>query len=517
MTSQDEYGSISIRQTPANVYKELSEPSQPPNQNSLMVDMDTAIERLGMGRFQREILFAAGLCFAADAMEVLLLSFLSVILQAKWNLSETQMNTIISVVFAGAMVGTLILSPLGDIIGRRPVFTFTAAIISIFGVGTAFCTSYEWLLFARFMVGFGVGGLTVPFDTLAELVPTSKRGTNLLEIEFFWTAGTLLVPIIARITLGDAQNEGSWQLFVFLCAIPCIFSTILGLIFVPESPRWLMTKGKPGEALRILRVAASRNSLDPLIAFPEGTQLVHKDGGAVDSGTIWDLFAPKWLKITILLWGTWAGLAFLYYGVIIAVSIVFTTHLDNDEDQDNNKGLYEFDYNAIFISASSEIFGLVIVLFTIDRFGRIPTQTVSYLVGGIACLALGILASVDSSRWILLIMAFVSRMAMMGASCTTWVSTSEILSTEIRTTGHGTANAVARLGGFVCPYIISDHTGLTFIGIIIFAVSVLTANIAWQLPETTGRAMGEGRALDIHKPEKQNSTTTSVGTPHQML
>mmetsp|Transcript_21185 Transcript_21185/g.52095 ORF Transcript_21185/g.52095 Transcript_21185/m.52095 type:complete len:170 (-) Transcript_21185:7148-7657(-) len=132
----------------------------------LTMDMDEAIERLGHGRFQKDILLAAGLCFAADAMEVLLLSFLSMVLKAEWGLTDYQENTVISIVFAGAAIGTLILSPLADIVGRRRIFAFTAATISVFGILTAFCSTYEWLLFARFMVGFGVGGLTVPVSSI---------------------------------------------------------------------------------------------------------------------------------------------------------------------------------------------------------------------------------------------------------------------------------------------------------------------------------------------------------------
>lgn len=108
-------------------------------------------------------------------MEVLFLSFLSVILTVEWGLEQHQNDTLISVVFLGALSGTLILNPLGDRFGRRPVFWVTAAIISIFGVGTALCTTYEALLFARFMVGFGLGGLVVPFDTLAEFLPSKYR------------------------------------------------------------------------------------------------------------------------------------------------------------------------------------------------------------------------------------------------------------------------------------------------------------------------------------------------------
>jgi MFS family permease len=489
----------------------FQEPIKPKNKDfSLILDIDDAIERLGMGRFQIEILVAAGLCFASDAMEVLLLSFLAVILRVEWDLTERETDTIISVVFAGAFIGTLILGPLGDIIGRKPVFSVTAAIIAVFGLGTALVPNYKWLLFARFMVGFGVGGLTVPFDTLAEFVPTSNRGRSLLYIEFFWTAGTLLVPALAWWALGEERGGGSWQFFVVLCAIPCVFSTILGLVYVPESPRWLLTQGKPDKALRILRAAAQRNGKDPFEAFPDGIQLVQNT--VHDSESVWDLFSPKWFRTTMLLWGAWFGLQFLYYGVIIAVSLVFSVH---DVDA-NGEGGYAFDYSAIFISASSEILGLVLVILTVDNCGRITTQTITYLGGGLSCLMLGFMAYAEAPRGTLLFLAFVARMFMMGATCTTWVSTTEILSTGNRATGHSAANAIGRMGGFFAPYIITEGNSIRVIGVVMFIVSVLTAMISWQLPETQGKAMGEAN-LDEDVPAPEKKKLPAPQAPYQML
>jgi len=80
-------------------------------------------------------------------MEVLLLSFLTVILQAEWNMTEAQTNSIVSSVFIGALAGTLTLGPLGDKIGRKPVFTVTAAIICLFGLLTAACNTVRSLKF----------------------------------------------------------------------------------------------------------------------------------------------------------------------------------------------------------------------------------------------------------------------------------------------------------------------------------------------------------------------------------
>ena len=461
------------------------------------LSIDDAIERLGMGKFQRNILWAAGFCFAADSMEILLLSFLTVVWQAEFNLSDTQASTISFSVFMGALLGSLILGTLGDIIGRRPVFSLAACIISIFGLCTALTNSYPALLAVRFFVGFGVGGLTVPFDTLSEFLPTSHRGVNLLNIEYFWTGGSLLVPIFAYLSLGD-NSSGSWQVFVVLCAIPCVISSILGMIVVTESPRWLCARQRSQEALAILRNAARINGHEPFIVFPEGTVLVTRE----EHSTICDLFSPQWKWISLRLWGAWCGFAFIYYGTILAITLIFSSN--SYEAQQN--GTYHFDYTAIFASSSAELVGLTLVIFTVDTIGRIPSQVICYVCGGLSVFLMCVFASMKAHRGILLSFSFLSRLFMMGATCLTWVSTSEILSTEIRTTGHAAANAIARIGGSLSPYIISERTSLLEIGIVMFCISLVTARFTSKLPETMGVAMGADAKTKENTPTVHSET-----------
>mmetsp|Transcript_18620 Transcript_18620/g.30870 ORF Transcript_18620/g.30870 Transcript_18620/m.30870 type:complete len:498 (+) Transcript_18620:74-1567(+) len=461
-----------------------SPPPAPPGE----ISIDDAIEKLGYGRFQIRVMIAAGLCFAADAMEVLLLSFLSVVLQALWELTAAQTALLTSIVFLGQFLGTLVLGPLGDRIGRRPVFLLAAVIITIFGVATAFCNTFGALVVVRMLVGFGVGGLTVAFDTLAELLPVHARGRDLLFIDYFWTLGTLLVPVAAYVTLGEEtnanhDNENGWRYFVVLCALPCFISVIMGAWLVPESPRWLLTQNKADEALAILRKGAVANRLDPYAVFPEGTTLKLEEP---EASTMLDLFTPTWRWITIPMWVTWAGFAFLYYGTILATTSFFSEAPVDSEVSD----AYTFDYGAIFVAGSAEIFGTTFAILTVDTWGRRPVQVISYTLGGICIIILGVFAKDDSLRSAMITFAFFARLFMMAGNITTWVATAEILTTEIRTTGHSCANAMARLGGFAAPYLVSEARDPLTIGGIMFGVAMVTAFTASRLPETKGKVLG---------------------------
>jgi len=314
----------------------------------------------------------------------------------------------------------------------------------------------------------------VPFDILAEFLPDTIRGKYLLLIEYFWTAGSIITPIVASLTI---RNGGSWKLFVIICAIPCLISVVAGVIFVPESPRWLISKGRDSEALEILRSAAEMNGKDPHTIFPPGTRLLVQNEEVTSE--LSDLLKPKWRKLTLTLWVVWAGFAFSYYGTIMTVTIVFGK--DDDED--------DFDYGAIFSSSCSEIVGVAVAICLIDKIGRIPTQVGSYFLGGI-CVFLMCFYANEAGRNSLLVISFAARAFEMIGNCVTWVSTAELLSTEIRSTGHSAANAVARLGAFCSPYVVY-HLNLRHLGILMLIIHFITVIAASRLPETKGKHLGK--------------------------
>merc|ERR1712137_973748 len=126
-------------------------------------------------------------------------------------------------------------------------------------------------MFMRFAVGFGLGGTTVPFYTLAEFVPHQYRAQALLKLALAWSLGSFMVPVFAAATI-DQSNK--WPILLILCSLPSCFSFCFGLVVVPESPWWLRDKGQNDHALSVLRNVAVINEQDPGAVCPGSSHLI---------------------------------------------------------------------------------------------------------------------------------------------------------------------------------------------------------------------------------------------------
>lgn len=196
----------------------------------------------------------------------------------------------------------------------------------------------------------------------------------------------------------------------------------------------------------------------------------------------------------------WATYCFAFYGSILTVTRVFDTGEDGaDED---------FDYSAIFLSSAAELIGTTLAIRLIDTIGRIKTLVGSCIIGGIGVFAL-CLTDEKVVRWVQICCALVARAAQMSMACVAWISTAELLSTEILSTGHSAVNACARFGAFFSPFLVDGNNSLAFVGTVLLIVHLITAISGSTLLETKGIAMGkavlleevrsQGNAEDYHK------------------
>ncbi len=126
--------------------------------------MDDAVTSLGFGKMQYKLIFVAAFVEASDAMEALLLTYLSFGLDCEknWRSSSfelVQQKSILStVVFVGMLFGAMLWGILGDKCGRKPTLTMTAVMLSFFGILSAFTQSFYALVLCRFLVGIGENG-----------------------------------------------------------------------------------------------------------------------------------------------------------------------------------------------------------------------------------------------------------------------------------------------------------------------------------------------------------------------
>jgi MFS family permease len=195
----------------------------------------------------------------SDSIEVSLLSFLSLSVAAEWNLSTPQLASITAIVFAGSLLGACaVWGPIADRYGRRTAFLLGSFLISLCSLASALAPNFYILIILRFFVGVGVGSGFVPFDLLAEFLPSSHRGRYLMNINYFWTMGSMSVNGLAWLLL----ESSGWRVFTAVSSIPVLFGAVLALWYLPESPRWLLHQQRVTDAEAVIYAASRLNETE---------------------------------------------------------------------------------------------------------------------------------------------------------------------------------------------------------------------------------------------------------------
>jgi MFS transporter, putative metabolite:H+ symporter len=420
---------------------------------------EEALAKVGYGTFQRKLLLICGLGWAADAMEVLLVSFAMPSMKAEWSLSNAQTGLLATAIFIGMLAGALFWGRLADKVGRKVCFMLTIAFYSLFGALSALSPSFEWFLVLRILTGFGVGGaLPVDYGMYSEYLPPENRGRRLVFLEAFWALGSILAAGIAWAVVPSF----GWRWMFAFSALPG-FILIAARSGVPESPRFLFTRGRGSEARAVLERVAAANGT----ALPEG-ELSPPPGKA--QATSLDLLSPKLRRTTLLLWLVWFMISIGYYGAFTWLPSFFRA-----------KGFaLPSVYLNSFIMALAQVPGYFSAAWLVERWGRRRTLGV-YLFASGAFAWLFALATTPAT--VVGAAIFLSFFAL-GAWGALYAYTPEAYPTSIRTTGIGAASAMTRIAGAIAPSIGAMVVGASLgLPLAVFAISYAIAGIgAFGLP-----------------------------------
>ncbi|KAH8420050.1 hypothetical protein KR009_005249 [Drosophila setifemur] len=233
----------------------LPEPTTP-----ICANFERAIELCGYGKFHYILLAICGLVSTSEEMDVISMSFILPSAECDLDLNTETKGWLNSIIFIGMMVGAYFWGSIADSFGRKKVLIVISFMNAFCIVASSFSQSYTFFMLFRFLNGAALGGSgPVIWSYFAEFQPKAKRGSMLSFMAAFWTFGNLFVASLAWLiiptTIGFITpyfTYNSWRIFLLVCSLPSFLVGFL-LFYLPESPKFLLTRGKKDRALAIFR------------------------------------------------------------------------------------------------------------------------------------------------------------------------------------------------------------------------------------------------------------------------
>ncbi len=196
----------------------------------------------------------AGLLFGLD---VGVISGAEQFIQRDFKISDESIQIVVSALLWGAVFGTLISGMLSSNLGRRKTILISAIIFIIGSILCAFATTEHHLILARFLLGIAVGvaSFTAPLY-LSEISPQKVRGAMIAMYQLMITIGIVLAFLSNTYLASYAEiggvTGGHWRIMLGVISIPAAIM-FLGVLFLPESPRWLFLKGLKERAIGVFK------------------------------------------------------------------------------------------------------------------------------------------------------------------------------------------------------------------------------------------------------------------------
>ncbi|KAI8554314.1 hypothetical protein RHMOL_Rhmol05G0088900 [Rhododendron molle] len=424
-------------------------------------------------------------------------------IQKDLKISDTKLEVLMGILNVYSLIGSAAAGRTSDWIGRRYTIVLASVIFFVGAILMGFAPNYASLMVGRFVAGVGVGyaAMIAPVYT-AEVSPTSSRGFLTSFPEVFVNAGILL-GYVSNYAFSKLPLHLGWRLMLGAGGIPSVFLA-LGVLKMPESPRWLVLQGRLRDAKRVLdRMSDSKEEallrladIKEVAGIPEEcnddvVQMPKRSHGE----DVWKelLLHPTPTVKHVLIAGI--GIHFFQQTVVLYSPKIFKKAGITDQDM--------LLLCTVAVGVVKTMF-ILVATFLLDRVGRRPLLLTS-VAGMILSLAsLGMfLTIIDQSTkklyWalalaIISVLAYVATFSI-GMGPITWVYSSEIFPLRLRAQGTSMGVAVNRvMSGFIAMTFLSFSKAITIGGAFFFFMGV--ALVGWVffytlLPETQEKTLEE--------------------------
>jgi putative MFS transporter len=438
-------------------------------------------------RFLRRMTLATACGEGLDGYDLGIISVVLLSISADLDISPTWAGLIGASSLIGIFIGGPLFGRVTARFGRRRSFLVNIVCFVVLGTAQALVQNVEELFVLRILLGMAIGAeYAIGSPMMAEFAPADQRGRLSAWLIASWYIG-FLVSVLVGYLLLDVFDVG-WRWIMASCAVPALITLILrgGM---PESPRWLMSRGRRREAQDV-----ALENLGDQAHFDR--EFAAEPAARADVG---GLLSPIHRRRTLLVCGFWACNVAPYFAIVTFAPRVFAA-LGLDER------------TATIATNVMAVLGAIAGVVLMDRVGRRPLLIVPFWVCAAALIVVGLWSSAPVAIIIACFVAFGFFNALGGTL--TGPYPSELFPTELRTIAVGVGAAASRIGAALGTFLLPlglDTVGIGPSMLVGAAFCVVGAVICQKwAPETAGRRLVETSGAPGRCPARAATATEAV-------
>jgi len=456
-----------------------------PVTNAAADDLIARLETVPFTRWHVRPRILMGSATFFDAFDALSLAFVLPVLVQRWTMTASQVGWLIAVGYVGQFVGALLFGAIAERAGRIRSAAGATALMSMMSIACAFTGSFSSLLVLRLVQGIGVGGeMPVAAVYINELSKARGRGRFFLLYELIFPIGLMMTGQIGALVVPAV----GWQIMFLIGGIPGLAIALL-LLGLPESPRWLISKGRLNEAERIVREIEStfaKGAADSRVARSVEVQASPQSAPtptAVSRPRWSELVSTHYRKRTLVVWALWASAYFITNGLNNWMPTLYNRvyHLPLNES-----------LRAATLTNVAQVALLLGCAFVIDRLGRRAWTGAAFGVGTVLLLVLGAYAA--QSVMAVIALVTIAYGVVGSVNAVLYLYTPEIYPTRMRAIGTGAATCWLRLASAVGPVLVGylvAARGPAAVFLMFAAAGLIGAFGAGAMLETRNRRLEE--------------------------
>jgi MFS family permease len=431
-------------------------------------------------RFHRRAVLISGMGFFTDAYDLFVIGTVAALVKVQWNLSTTQTSWVTGAAILGAFIGAFIFGRIADVFGRKVIYIMVAAIMIFGAVASALAPNFLLLVIARFILGLGIGGdYPVSAVLMSEYSNRVNRGRLVGLVFSMQAVGLIVGPLVGIILLSSGVGDPlAWRILLGLGALPAA-AVIYFRAKMPESPRFTaLVQGRADQAAKELHSFAD-GALDASRVTDEGKHLM---------GVRQFLSNPRMLLMLVGTAGCWFLFDYAYYGNTLSLPSILT-------EVSPNASIEMKLFLTLALFTVFALPGYALSVWKMDKIGHRRLQFIGFGVMAACFVVLGAVPALTNSVAPFIAIFGISYLfTEFGPNMTTFVLPSEVFPVSMRTTGHGVAAGVGKLGAFVGVFLVpqlAEHIGLRGLLYVAGGAAVLGFLLTNVLPETSGRSLEE--------------------------